>query len=281
MVNLKEGTKERTIEVIVPQPNNRQQHWQVVLQRRLPEVLVHIIRTLEQLLEVVETNHERNRKPDRTPETVPTADPIPEREHILLRDPEPSNRLLVRRECNEVLRDMRLVLRGLEEPFLRRLGIRDGLLGSERLGGDDEQRALGIARAHSLGEMGTIDVRNEVSREVALRVILQRLGDHHRSEIGATDTDVDDGVDRLASISLPRPIPHRIGELLDMLEDVSDLIHTRLLGVQLPKPTKSDVQYGTVFGGVDVLSGEHLVAVFLDASLADEIEEGFEDGLGD
>ena len=38
---------------------------------------------------------------------------------------------------------------------------------------------------------------------------------------------------------------------------------------------------GTILGGVDVLSGKHLIPVGLDFSLPNEVEEGIEDGFGD
>ena len=38
---------------------------------------------------------------------------------------------------------------------------------------------------------------------------------------------------------------------------------------------------GTIFGGVDMFPGEHLVPVVLDFSLPDEVEEGVENGLSD
>ena len=51
--------------------------------------------------------------------------------------------------------------------------------------------------------MSTVDVGHEVGGEIALGVGLECLSDHHRSEIRATDTDVDDGVNGLSGVSLP------------------------------------------------------------------------------
>ncbi|MNC58042.1 hypothetical protein D3C77_617120 [compost metagenome] len=50
--------------------------------------------------------------------------------------------------------------------------------------------------------MGAIDVGDEVHLQVIF-VGAQRLGDHHRAEIGATDTDVDHVLDRLAGVAFP------------------------------------------------------------------------------
>ncbi|KAL0957533.1 hypothetical protein HGRIS_001323 [Hohenbuehelia grisea] len=51
-------------------------------------------------------------------------------------------------------------------------------------------------------------------------------------------------------------------------------LHTDL---EAAKVAQCDVQHGAVLGGVDVLTGKHLVAEGLDISLFGEIEEGFED----
>ena len=80
----------------------------------------------------------------------------------------------------------------LDEPPPRGTGVGEGLLRGEGLGGNDEQRRFGPHLTKHLAQVRTIDVRHEVRAEPLLPVRTQRLGDHHRAEVGAADADVDD-----------------------------------------------------------------------------------------
>lgn len=91
--------------------------------------------------------------------------------------------------------------------------------------------------------------------------MLERLGDHDRSEIGATDTNVDDRVNGLAGVSLPLAGTNRVGKLLDVVEHTLHLVGTFFLDLELLARRKDvsqgDVQDGTVLGRVDVLPSKH------------------------
>ena len=138
------------VEVVVPDTEDREEDGQVLLERRGLEVLVHAVRALEELLDIVVADDERDRQTGGTPEGVPTADPVPELEHVRLGDAEGSDRLRVRGERDEVLRDVRLVLGRCEEPIAGALRVRNGLLRGERLAGNDEQSRLGVAETEGL-----------------------------------------------------------------------------------------------------------------------------------
>jgi len=173
------------------------------------------------------------------------------------------------------------VLCGSEEPFARGLCIRDGLLGGKRLARDDEERRFGIDLAECLSKMCSIDVGYEVRGKVALGIGFQRLRHHYGTEIGTSDADIDDGGDGLASVPLPRATAHRIGELLDVLQDLRDFVDPRLGNFISPETSKGDVKDRTILRGVDMLSGEHLVTVPLDARLAGQFEKSVQDRLRD
>src|SRR5262249_1805334 len=132
------------------------------------------------------------------------------------------------------------------------------------------------------GEMGTVDVGYEKGAEIAFGVGLECLCDHNRTEIRAAYTDVDDGVDGFPGVALPVSVPDRLGELLHVFEDTTDLVYALLVdGEVAVKVAEGDVQDCTVLGGVDVLPAEHLVAGLLDLCFAEEGEESFEDGFCD
>lgn len=66
-----------------------------------------------------------------------------------------------------------------------------------------------------------------------------------------------------------------------MLQDFWDFINTRFGNVIFPETSKRDVKDRTILRGVDMLSGEHLVTVLLDARFTGQIEKGLQDGLRD
>lgn len=88
LVVRKESVRLSAVEVVVPDAEQGEDDGQVVLELCLLEVTVHRMRASEELLEVVETDTEGDRETDGRPERVATADPIPEREHIVRVDAE-------------------------------------------------------------------------------------------------------------------------------------------------------------------------------------------------
>ena len=83
----------------------------------------------------------------------------------------------------------------------------------------------GVEVARRLGEVGAVDVGDEAERQVAPRVVAQRLVGHHRPEVGAADADVDDVADRLAGVALPVAAAHALGERGHPVEHRVDVGH--------------------------------------------------------
>jgi len=96
-------------EVRIPDAEHREDRRHVPLERRGAEVLVHLERPGEQLLERVHPDGARDRQPDRAPQRVAPADPVPERKHVLRIDAELRDLLLIGRQRDEVPRDRRVV----------------------------------------------------------------------------------------------------------------------------------------------------------------------------
>src|SRR5216683_2387500 len=57
--------------------------------------------------------------------------------------------------------------------------------------------------AGRLHQVGGVDVGDEAEGQVAPGVVAQRLIDHHRTEVGSADPDIDDVADRPAGVALP------------------------------------------------------------------------------
>ena len=108
------------------------------------------MRAVEELLEAIEADGNGDRQADRRPQRVAAADPVPEHEHVRRVDAEAAHLRLVGRDGHEVLRDVRLVCRGGEEPRARRAPVHHRLFGREGLRRDDEQRRLRAQAAQRL-----------------------------------------------------------------------------------------------------------------------------------
>src|SRR6266404_8761965 len=110
-----------TVEVIVPDPDDGQEHRKIILQWRFSEVLVHVVCAAKEFFEIIVANDECDRQTYGTPERIPSADPVPEAKHVILGNTERGDGLLVRREGDEVLCNVSPILRGCKEPFACRL----------------------------------------------------------------------------------------------------------------------------------------------------------------
>ena len=244
-------------------------------------MFVHAMSTPEELLEVIVADDESDRQSNSAPKGVTPSDPVPELEHVALRDTEGSDSLCIGAEGDEVFSDVGHALGGLEEPVSGTLSVGDRFLSSESLACDDEERRLGVANLQSFSEVGSVDVGNEVGSEVPLGVGLESLGDHDRPQVGTTNTDVDNGVDCPSRVPLPSSISNGLGKLLHVLQHGRNLTGARLVDLELIEVTEGDVENGTILGSIDVLSGEHFVPVGPNVGLPNKIEEGVENGLGD
>lgn len=185
------------------------------------------------------------------------------------------------RLCNQNRKSSTYVLGFLKEPFLGTLGIGNGLLGGKGFGSDDEQGGLTVACLEDLGHVSTVDVGDEVGLQVPLAVVLEGLADHNGTKVGTTDTNVDNSVDGLAGVALPRARANRVGELLHVRKDSLDLVNTGLRDLEAALVSRgvseSNVQNGTALRGVNVLAGKHLITESLDLGLTGEVKEGGED----
>lgn len=104
------------VEVVVPEADESHQNRYVLLERRRSEVLVGQEGALQQPLEVLETDVERDRETDSRPQWVAAAYPIPEAEHVLFVDAECYYFFFVCRQRYEMFRHVLLLLGRLNEP---------------------------------------------------------------------------------------------------------------------------------------------------------------------
>ena len=92
----------------------------------------------------------------------------------------------------------------------------------EGLRGDDEKRLGWVEIADRFRKVGAIHVGNEPEGHVPIAVMLERLVRHHRTEIGSTDTDVNDVANALAGMTFPGAAPDTIAEIRHLVEHSVD-----------------------------------------------------------
>lgn len=185
------------------------------------------------------------------------------------------------RLCNQNRKSSTYLLGLLKEPFLGTLGVGNGLLSGKGLGSDDEQGGLTVASLEDLGHVSTVNVGDKVGLQVPLAVVLEGLADHNGTKVGTTDTNVDDGVNGLASVTLPGARANRVGEFLHVGKDGVDLVNTGLRDLEATLISRGvserNVQDGTALRGVNVLAVKHRVTERLDLGLTGEVKERGED----
>ncbi|EPE06598.1 hypothetical protein F503_02726 [Ophiostoma piceae UAMH 11346] len=272
------------VEVRVPDAQQAGEHGDVLVERRLgaAEVLVHGVRASQELVEVVVANVEANGQANGAPDRVAAADPGLKAKHVALVDAELGNLLLVGGQGNKVLGNVGNIAAGLfQEPGLGCVGVGGGLGRRERLGGDQEQRGLGVGGGQRLGHVGAVNVADKVQRRAGGAVVLEGLGDHDGAQVGAANADVDNVSQLLAGVAGPGAAADLLAELLHVLEHVVDAagdggdldavdLHGPGLGADI---AQSGVVDGTVLGKVDLLAGEHALALLGDLGLGGELGE--------
>jgi hypothetical protein len=139
------------------------------------------------------------------------------------------------------------------------VGIGHRLGGGEGLGGDDEQRGLGVDTAQYIRQRTRVDVGDEMrTRAVALPP--QRTTDHARTEIGAADADVDDIANGAAGGPTEAPAAHVARIALDARTHFAHARH-HILAVDpetiVRRGAQRHVQRRATLGVIDRLAGEH------------------------
>lgn len=155
-------------EVVVPDPDQRQQYRQVFLRRGGGEVFVHRVRAGEQLNEIVEADGQNDGQADCRPQRVAAANPVPELEHVRRINAELAYRFTVGGQRRKVFRHVLFVARGFQEPVARAVGVGHGFLSGEGFRRHQEQRGFRVHLFQHFSDVGPIDVGHEVHVEVVL-----------------------------------------------------------------------------------------------------------------
>ena len=91
--------------VDMPDPDQCRHDWQVVLERCVAKVFVHLVCPGQQFLKAVETDCERDGQSDGRPEGITATNPIPESEYTIRADAECSRGFEIGGNGREVMCD--------------------------------------------------------------------------------------------------------------------------------------------------------------------------------
>ena len=164
----------------------------------------------------------------------------------------------------------------LDEPVAGDAGVGHGFERGEGLGGDDEQRLVGVDACGRLLEVGAVDIGDKADVDHRIAELSERPVSHFGAEIGAADADVDHRADALAAMPLPFARAQLVGKGRHPVEHLVDL-GNHVLAVDQDffrtRRPQRDMQHGAPFADVDLFAGEHRVPALGDAAGAGEIEE--------
>lgn len=147
--------------VAMVEAEQAEQNRNVLADRGGAEMFVYGMTAIEEAAEILLADGDHQRQADRRPDRIAPADPIPETEDAGLVDAEGGHLVECGRDGSEVMADSGLAeLAGNEGAGGRGIGHR--LDGGEGLRGDDEERGFRIEEFQRVGDMGAVDVGNEV-----------------------------------------------------------------------------------------------------------------------
>ena len=167
------------------------------------------------------------------------------------------------------------------EPGADATRVRERLLGRERLGADDDERAGRIELGREVGELRAVHVRHEVATQQARIEWRERRRRHGRPKVAAADADMDDVREPRAARAGPASGMH-VGD-----EGRALPAHGEDLGVQRRDRgrkrsargcAQERVQGRAALGVVDRLAGEQRPDARVETALLRELDECTERG---
>lgn len=141
------------------------------------------------------------------------------------------------------------------------------------------KRGFRIEKLQRIGNMRAVDIGNEM-RTRAVMEGRKRQRRHNRAEIGTANTNIDDVGNLFPGRTFQGAGTDRIGKLAHGCQNAVHIRHHVLVineNGRVGTIAQGGMQHGAVFGEVDGLAGEHLLALGLDTAFARELFEKRDD----
>ena len=192
----------------MPDADERQDHRQVLVERRGAEMVVHRPAAGEEGGEIGRADGDHQRQADRRPDRVAAADPVPEAEGPVVGDAEGGDLVERRRHRREMGADRR----ARPKPRRSRRRAVAALVMVSIVVKVFEATRNSVRAGSRLGkrvaDVGAVDIRDEMSARPIVEGA-ERAGRHARAEVRAADADIDDVGERARRFRRSRPSARR------------------------------------------------------------------------
>src|SRR5690554_662527 len=182
----------RSPEVVVPDAEHRHDNGEVLLRRSVPEMAVHGMGAGQQGVKVVHTYYESNWQANGRPEGIASADPVPHREDVCQLNAELVGCIDTGSDSQKVFAHCTLIAAVSKEPLSRYQTVFQCFLSAERLGLHEEQGRFRVKPVQGFGNIGAIDIGDEVTAKVPLPIGFKGLYHQLGAEKRSTDAYTDD-----------------------------------------------------------------------------------------
>ena len=230
-------------------------------------MLVHGPRPGQQSLEMAETDGQRNGQSDSRPQREAATYPVPEFEDIFRGNAELGGGGQIGRGGDEMTGDGRFVTRCSENPVARSLRVGHRFQRREGLAGDDEHGAARVEAGQHAGQIGAVEIGDEVDVDVGLLEGGQGMRRHAWPKVGSANADIDDIGDAFTRKTAPLSAVYLFAKAGEAGEDGFDLGRRGVAGTQI------DVANGTTFGVIDRFASAHPLDPGAQAGLFGELPQ--------
>src|SRR5260364_393585 len=208
----------RAEKIPVPNAEQRYDHGQIISQRRVQEMLVHLLRAGAQRAEMRGADLQHDRQPRRGPQRITPANPIPHLKQVFKRNAELNRRLSIGSDADEMHIKRRFRRAALEKCVAQRARVAHRLKRGEGFGDDNRERCVKIDGFERALYLRAVDIRHKMDIQIGSTERMQRLTDHFWTELRAADANIDERADRLAGIAAPMAAAHALGKRAHFLK---------------------------------------------------------------
>ena len=263
-------------DVAVPDADEAEPDGQVALERGALEVFIHGAGAVQQLFEDFRTAGDGDGDAGGGPQRVAAAHPVPEAQDLRGGHAVAFGGFGVGGDANELPQGGLARDAGVDEPVQGGFGVGQGLAGGEGLGDDQEGGGGGIETDEVAGQVGRVDVGHEA--HVGAARLGQGVADQARAQVGAADTDADEGGEWLTTVAAQFTLAEAAGQVDDALTFGAGQLGR--VGVAF-EAAQGGVQHLPSLGGVGNAAAEHVLARFGQAGAVGHADQGVDDGVVD
>ena len=226
-----------------------------------PEMNIHRIGAVQHPFKIIHTDGNGNRKPDGRPHGITAADKIPKFKHIFRINAKLFNFFNICRQGHKVLGN-RMLAQRIDQPFPAGSGVCQRFNRRKSFGCHDKQRRFRINSVQNLCASRPVNIRNKIAVNVFCPILAQSLNRHHRPQIRAADTDIDNIRQFFAGITFKLAQSDSLGKTAHFGQDLINFRHNVLtvhINRRISPVSESRMQNRTVLRKINPLAFKHIL----------------------